>query len=190
MSAVAAMVSANWRYIWPVMPLRNAVGMNTAIRTSVIEMTGPVTSFMAWMVASRGGIASLDVVRGVLDDHDGVVHHDADREDEAEEREQVDREAQERHERERADDRDRHRRRGDEQCPPALEEHQDDDQHQSAGLDQRQVDLVDRRRDELRGVERDASTPCPAGSVGLIFSIAAADALGDVERVGAGQAGR
>ncbi len=54
MNAVAAMVSANWRYSWPVMPPRNAVGRNTAISTSVIAMTGPVTSVMAWIVASRG----------------------------------------------------------------------------------------------------------------------------------------
>ena len=55
-------------------------------------MTGPVTSFIAWMVASRGRHALLDVVGGVLDDHDGVVHDDADRQDQPEQRQQVDRE--------------------------------------------------------------------------------------------------
>ena len=33
----------------------NAAGRNTAIKTSVMPITGPVTSFIAWMVASRGG---------------------------------------------------------------------------------------------------------------------------------------
>ena len=37
------------------MPARNTVGTNTEQSTSVIEMTGPVISSMAWMVASRGG---------------------------------------------------------------------------------------------------------------------------------------
>ena len=60
---------------------------------SVIAMTGPVTSFIAWMVASRGAIPCSMWWRGVLDDHDGVVHHDADGQDQPEQREQVDREA-------------------------------------------------------------------------------------------------
>ena len=93
MSAVAAMVRANWRYSCPVMPPRNAVGRNTAISTSVMAMTGPVTSFIAWIVASRGAMPLLDVVRRVLDDDDGVVHDDADGQHQAEQGEQVDREA-------------------------------------------------------------------------------------------------
>ena len=54
-----------------------------------------------------------------------------------------------------ADDRHRHGRRRDQHGPPVLEEHQDHDQHQHAGLEQRLVDLVDRLLDELRRVERD-----------------------------------
>ena len=40
-SAVAAMTSANWRYIWPDSPGRKAAGTNTAISTSVMPMIGP-----------------------------------------------------------------------------------------------------------------------------------------------------
>src|SRR6266498_4409375 len=40
------------------MPGRNAVGMNTAERTSAIPITGPETSRIAWSVASRGDIPS------------------------------------------------------------------------------------------------------------------------------------
>ena len=40
-SAVAAITSANWAYIRPVKPGRNAAGRNTDISTSVIPMIGP-----------------------------------------------------------------------------------------------------------------------------------------------------
>ena len=36
------------------MPGRNAIGTNTAISTSAVAMTGPVTSTIAWRAASRG----------------------------------------------------------------------------------------------------------------------------------------
>ena len=45
--AVAAITSANCRYIWPVIPGMNAGGRNTDIRTSVIPMIGPISSFIA-----------------------------------------------------------------------------------------------------------------------------------------------
>src|SRR5262245_10015470 len=54
MAAVAAMTSANGRYIWPLKPGRNAAGTNTAISTSVIPMIGPSSSRMALTVASCG----------------------------------------------------------------------------------------------------------------------------------------
>ena len=49
-----AMVTANWRKNWPVMPPTNAAGMNTAESTSAMATTGPVTSSIALRVASRG----------------------------------------------------------------------------------------------------------------------------------------
>ena len=42
-----AMVRANWRKNWPVMPLMNAHGMNTADSTSATAMTGPETCSIA-----------------------------------------------------------------------------------------------------------------------------------------------
>ena len=50
-----AIVTANWRKNWPVIPLMNAHGTNTAQSTSATAMTGPVTSSIALRVASRGG---------------------------------------------------------------------------------------------------------------------------------------
>ena len=49
-----AMVKANWRKNWPVMPLMKAHGTNTAASTSPTAMTGPHTCSIALMVASRG----------------------------------------------------------------------------------------------------------------------------------------
>ena len=56
-----------------------------------MPMIGPSSSSMALMVASFGGMPRFDMVRGVLDDHDRVVDDDADGQDQAEQREQVDR---------------------------------------------------------------------------------------------------
>jgi len=49
-----AMVSANCWYMRPVSPGMKATGMNTAERMRAIPITGADTSFIAWMVASRG----------------------------------------------------------------------------------------------------------------------------------------
>ena len=56
MTAVAAMTSANWRKICPVMPGRKAAGRKTATSARVMPITGPVSSSMARMVASLGDI--------------------------------------------------------------------------------------------------------------------------------------
>ena len=49
-----AMVTANCRKNWPVTPPMNAQGMKTAVSTSAMAMTGPVTSSIARRVASFG----------------------------------------------------------------------------------------------------------------------------------------
>ncbi len=49
-----AMVSANCWYIRPVRPGMKATGMNTAQRMRAMPITGCVTSFIAWAVASFG----------------------------------------------------------------------------------------------------------------------------------------
>ena len=48
-----AMVTANWRKNWPVIPPRKQHGTNTAERTRVIARTGPVISSIALIVAVR-----------------------------------------------------------------------------------------------------------------------------------------
>ena len=100
--------------------------------------------------------ALFDVFRDPLDDDDRVVDDDADRQDQREQGRQVDRESERRHAGEGADDRDRHRRRRHQRCAQVLQEDQDDNEHQHAGLPQRLVDLVDRVLDEDRRIVRDA----------------------------------
>ena len=54
MTVEAAIVRANCRKNWPVMPLMNAQGTKTALRTRPTATTGPETWLMALSVASRG----------------------------------------------------------------------------------------------------------------------------------------
>ncbi len=80
----------------------------------------------------------------VLHDDDRVVHHDADREHHAEERQRVEREAEREHHGERADQRDRHRdERNDRRTPRLQEDHHDDDDEQN-GFEERVHDRADR----------------------------------------------
>ena len=51
-TVATAIVSANCRYISPVIPGRNDAGMNTASNTRVVAITGPDTSLMALIAAS------------------------------------------------------------------------------------------------------------------------------------------
>ena len=53
-NAVAAMTSANWRYICPVIPGMNAGGTKTDISTRVIPIIGPNNSRIVSMLASFG----------------------------------------------------------------------------------------------------------------------------------------
>jgi hypothetical protein len=59
-------VMANWRYSSPVSPPRKAIGTNTAHSTSTMAMTGPVTSFMAWIAASRAPMCSSCMMRSTF----------------------------------------------------------------------------------------------------------------------------
>jgi hypothetical protein len=98
----------------------------------------------------------LDVPLHVLHHHDGVVDDDADGEDEAEERERVEREAERQHDGERADQRHRHGDERNDRRAPRLQEHHHDDHDQQDGLEQRHDDGADRLADEERRVVDDA----------------------------------
>ena len=61
-----AMVMANCLYICPARPPRNATGINTAHSTSTMAITGPVTSCMAFSVASTGESLSSSMMRSTF----------------------------------------------------------------------------------------------------------------------------
>ncbi|MND67240.1 hypothetical protein D3C80_586490 [compost metagenome] len=50
----------------PTDPLANAIGKNTAIKTSVIPMIGLVISFIAFEVASTGDSPSVAIIRSTF----------------------------------------------------------------------------------------------------------------------------
>ncbi|EXI65763.1 MAG: hypothetical protein AW08_02975 [Candidatus Accumulibacter adjunctus] len=99
--------------------------------------------------------ALLDVVFDRLDDDDGVVDDQTDRQDQTEQRQGVDREAEQREEHEGADQRHRHGEQRDKRRAPALQEDEDDDDHQHQRLEQRVLDLLDAFGDGQCRVEGD-----------------------------------
>jgi hypothetical protein len=109
--------------------------------------------------ALDGGLARRqaggNVALHVLDHHDGIVDHDADRQHQPEQRKIVERETEQRHEEERADERDRNRDQRDDGGAPGLQEHDDDEHDQKNGLADGRLHLVDRLLDELGRVVDD-----------------------------------
>ena len=106
----------------------------------------------------------LDVVDHRLDHHDGVVHHDADRQHQAEHGEGVDREAEQREEDEGADQRHRHREQRDDGGAEALQEHEHHEAHQNERLDQGVQDRLDARFDRRAWCRTRSRRPCRSGS--------------------------
>ena len=109
---------------------------------------------------ARGGLAGpqpifLHVPEDVFVDDHGVVDHDADREDQPQHGDVVEREAHRVHEREGGDHRCRDGERGDERRPPVAHEEQDRQADEDGGQEQVGLDLVDRVLDEPRLVADD-----------------------------------
>ena len=131
MTVETEIVTANWRKNWPVIPLMNAQGTNTAQSTRAMAMIGPLISSMAWMWPSRAS-SPLAICRSMFSsDDDRVVDHDPDRQHQPEQRDVVEAEAHRRHHGEGADQRDRHVDHRQDHGPPVLEEHQHDDGDQT-----------------------------------------------------------
>ena len=87
-----------------------------------------------------------------FDHHDRVVHHDADRQHQREERDQVDREAEQLQEKEGPDQRHRNRQGRDQRGTQIPEEHEDHQRHQHEGLEQGVQHLLDRGVQEVGNV--------------------------------------
>ena len=103
----------------------------------------------------RRQVVLLHVPLDVLDDDDGVVDDHPDGQDDAEERQEVDREAERGHAAEGADERDEDRGRADDRRAEALEEEVDDEDDEEDRLEEGVDDLLDRDPHEVVVVEGD-----------------------------------
>ncbi len=133
------------------------------------------------------GFARIDVLLvhdalDVLQDDDRVVHHDADRQDHAEEGERVDGIAQRQQPRERAEQRHRHRGERNQRRAPVLQEDEHHQEHEQHRLAQRDHHLADRDLDEKRGVVDDLLLEAGREALGELGH-RRVHFLGDVERV-------
>ena len=117
----------------------NTEGTNTAQSTSAMAISAEPTSFMLLIAASRGASPVGDIAFDVLDDDDGIVDDDADRQHQPEQRQVVEREAECRHEEERADERHRNGDERNDRRAPGLQE----DDHNQDHEDDRLADRLD-----------------------------------------------
>ena len=115
------------------MPPMAAMGTNTAESTKAMPITGAVTSSIAFAGCFLGRQSMFDVMLDCLDDDNGVIHDEADRENQTKQRERVDRKTKHRKDRKGADERDGHGKQRDKGRAPILqeEEYNNDDQDRS-----------------------------------------------------------
>ncbi|MCY1400589.1 hypothetical protein D9M71_156830 [compost metagenome] len=128
-------------------------------------------------------MAQLDVPFDVLHHHDGVVHHDADGQHQAEQAQGIDGKAEQVQAGHGADDGHRHRQQRDDRGPPGLQEEEHHDHHQGDGLEQRLHHGVDARLHGAGGVVDDTVIQ-PGRELGLQLLHGGLDAGGDVQGVG------
>ena len=168
------------------MPLMNAVGMNTADRPNATAMTAGVTSSIALYVASRGA-SPCSIHRSTFLDHDDrVVDHDADRQHQSEQRQVVEREPQQVEHRAGADERHRHGDERDHARPPALQEHDHDDDDEQDRLAERLEHVGQRLADEDGRVVGDRVLQARR-EVLLQLDHLRVDGVGRLDRVAAGE---
>src|SRR3954467_14526093 len=91
----------------------------------------------------------------IFDDYDRVIDHDADRENEAEQGQIIDRKIERRHHSKSANQRYRDRQDRNDSGTPALQEYQDDNDDQQHRLIDRLDQLVNGLRDELGRIVAD-----------------------------------
>ena len=140
------MVTANSWKSRPTSPPMKSTGMKTATSESVIERIVKPISREPSSAASQHRLPHLHVAHDVLEHHDGVVHHEADRERERHQRQVVEAVAEQVHHREGADERHRQREARDDggrEVPQEEEDHQHDEHEREQ---QRELHVVHRRR--------------------------------------------
>ena len=88
------MVTPNWKKNFPMMPFMKITGTKMARMAMVAAMAAKVISRAPTSAACTLATPVLPVAHDVFQHHDGVVHHDADGQREAQEGEGVQREPQ------------------------------------------------------------------------------------------------
>ncbi len=118
-----------------------------------MAMIGPETSRIAWCAAASGD-SLFDITLDVFHHHDGVIHHDADRQHQPEQAEGIEREAQQIQRGEGADHGDRDRQQRDDRGAPGLQEQYDHQHHQYHRFQQGIHHRADRIAHEHRRIVR------------------------------------
>ena len=146
------------------MPGMKTVGRKTAARISAMATTGPATSSIAFKRGFLWRQAFLDMMFDRFDDDDGVVHHQADGQHQAEERKGVDGKTEQRKNRECADQRHRHRQQRNERRPPALQENKHDEHDQHQRFPKGLANFADAFGDRLASCRWRSGNPGPTGN--------------------------
>ena len=145
-----ATVTANCRNNSPEIPEIKATGTNTASkhqRDRDDRREDALHRELGRLRRRKLGMRFHRLFDG-LDDHDGIVDHDADRQDHREERDRVGGIPDGVEDDEGADQADRHRDHRNERGADVAEEDEDHQQHQNGRFHQRMLDLFDRGCDE------------------------------------------
>ncbi len=129
--------------------------------------------------------ALLEIARDVLDDHDGIVDHEAGRNRQGHEREIVEAEPAQVHHTEGADEGDRHRDAGDEHGAEIAKENEDDQDNQGHGDEKRALHIPDGGADRRRLVHHDVEVHA-SGNLAVQLGQDGVDPLDRVDDVGPG----
>ena len=131
------------------------------------------------------GQSELDVSLDVLHHHDRVVHHDTDRQYQAEQRQRVEREAEQVHHGKGTDQRDRHSHQRNDRRAPGLQEQDNHQHHQNQRFEQGVNHRLDGTAHEDRRVIDDAEIHA-FGEALLQLGHFRPHFVGDLDGVGAG----
>ena len=124
--------------------------MNTATSETVIETIVKPDLGRAVERRLQRRLAHVQVADDVLQHHDRVVHDEADRQRQGQQRQVVERVAEQVHDPERGDDRHRQREARDDRRPDVPEEQEDHQHDQDERDEQRDLHVVDRLLDRRR----------------------------------------
>ena len=97
-------------------------------------------------------LALLDVAEHIFNDHDGVIHDEADGEHHGEQCKEIETKPHRQHERPSADQRERNRDNRDQDRADGAQEQENDENNDRDGLTEGPNHIVDRGLDELAGV--------------------------------------